>query len=276
MGKFAFGLAARRRTNIAAADSGGSQGIGGGGAGRIGGDRLTVLSLEIHVQVGGRGSRKPDPRQDSVHAVCWRVKDSFTSAERETVETSSGVIVLPLATARRMAMIATDEGAKGNNEGGGCIGISGSNRGIKEVCLKCGKNRNDDERTFCTFEGGGFLRQGGTTDEEGAVGGRGTFCHGLGKGVEVLEVCSEAQVMRELVRVFSRHDPDFVVGWEVQGDSLGYLVERGLNMVGYLTNLGVEGGGGYCLWRFRCKFFFCLERCWCTTVKLRLHFYIYH
>ncbi|CAN0573213.1 unnamed protein product, partial [Ectocarpus sp. 12 AP-2014] len=36
---------------------------------------------------------------------------------------------------------------------------------------------------------------------------------------------------RALVGVFCRHDPDFVVGWEVQGDSLGYVVERGLNMV---------------------------------------------
>ncbi|CAN0401472.1 unnamed protein product, partial [Ectocarpus sp. 8 AP-2014] len=35
---------------------------------------------------------------------------------------------------------------------------------------------------------------------------------------------------RALVGVFCRHDPDFVVGWEVQGDSLGYVVERGLNM----------------------------------------------
>ncbi|CAN0527703.1 unnamed protein product, partial [Scytosiphon promiscuus] len=49
-------------------------------------------------------------------------------------------------------------------------------------------------------------------------------------GVEVLEVCSEAHVMQALVGVFCRHDPDFVAGWEVQGNSLGYLVERGLNM----------------------------------------------
>ncbi|CAN0338092.1 unnamed protein product, partial [Hapterophycus canaliculatus] len=66
----------------------------------------------------------------------------------------------------------------------------------------------------------------------------------MGKDVEVLEVCSEEQLFRALVGVFCRHDPDFVVGWEVQGDSLGYVVERGLNMVGgERTPVEHEGSG---------------------------------
>lgn len=257
-GRFAFGLAAGRAAAAAAANVAiGSQGVGspssilglsGGIVGRGGvggggegvaelgaaaaGDRLTVISLEIHVQIGS--DRRPDPRRDAVHAVCWRVKDAFSSAEREVVETSSGVIVLPLARSFRGAMVR--EGSRGDVEttardSGGSGGSE--DKKLKETCcLKCGEIRDDDARVYCTFEGGGFLGQG--------VGGRGTFCHGLGKRVEALEVCSEAQLMRALVGVFCRHDPDFVVGWEVQGDSLGYLVERGFNMVREPSAFGAE------------------------------------
>lgn len=192
-----------------------------------GGDRLTVLSLEIHVQVGA--NRRPDPRRDPVHAVCWRVKDSFTSAEREVVETSAGVIVLPLAMATRGSSGAESSGSGGAVAGAGGAGASGGGSGSGTVCLKCGEARDDNARAFCTFEAGGFLGKG----VGGAGSATGAFCHGLGKGVEVLEVCSEAQLMQALVGVFCRNDPDFVVGWEVQGDSLGYLVERGLNMVSW-------------------------------------------
>ena len=128
-GRFAFGLGAGhaagggRDTAAAAAAAAGSQasilglsgGIrrrGGGAAAQegesAGGDRLTVLSLEIHVQVGA--SRRPDPRRDPVHAICWRVKDAFTSAEREIVDTKSGVIVLPLSL--RMREVAAGTGAR--------------------------------------------------------------------------------------------------------------------------------------------------------------------
>ncbi|CAM9581136.1 unnamed protein product, partial [Scytosiphon promiscuus] len=104
---------------------------GGGGVGDSRGDRLTVLSLELHVQIGA--SRRPDPRRDAVHAVCWRVKDAFTSAERETVETTSGVIVLPLSTAaaaatggRRAAAGAAEAWpAGGGGSGGGGGGMGG-------------------------------------------------------------------------------------------------------------------------------------------------------
>lgn len=158
-------------------------------------------------------NRRPDPRRDPVHAVCWKVKDAFTSSDREVVEITSGVIVLPLALVTR------------GTGGGSAAGPTGN-----AICVKCGEPRDDDARAFCTFEGGGFLGQ--EAFQEGP--GRGTFCHGLGEGVEVLEVCSEAQVFAALVGVFCRHDPDFVVGWEVQGDSLGYLVERGFSMVSQL------------------------------------------
>lgn len=212
-----------------------------GGDGGGGGDRLTVLSLELHVQVGA--NRRPDPRRDSVHAICWRVKDAFTSTERETAETRSGVIVLPLPTATTARGGTAASGARPPGDGGGeeaGASVSGSSK--HAVCLKCGEQRDDAAKTFCSFEGGGFLGQVeviGSGDREradagagaGAGFGRGTFCHGLGKDVEVLEVCSEEQVFRALIGVFCRHDPDFVVGWEVQGDSLGYVVERGLNMV---------------------------------------------
>lgn len=217
----------------------GGGGGDGGACGQGGGDRLTVLSLEIHVQVGA--SRRPDPRRDPVHAVCWSVKDAFSSAEREVVRTRSGIIVLPLATPTAALRSTVVAGASGGGSGGAGTadeprGGAGGNSVSSEVCLKCGEVRNDDgERKFCTFEGGGgYLGQGipgGGREGEGP--GRRTFCHGLGKGVEVLEVCSESQVMRALVGVFCRHDPDFVAGWEVQGDSLGYLVERGLNLVSF-------------------------------------------
>ena len=274
-GRFAFGLGAAARGAAAAAPTaagsqtsgiglsggilgrdgaGDERGGGGGCSGQGRGDRLTVLSMELHVQVGA--SRRPDPRRDSVHAVCWKVKDAFTSAERETVETTAGVIVLPLSTAAaRRPVVAGDRSSDGAGRGSGgggggktrdSLGDSGSGSsgsGKEEVCLKCGERRDDEARAFCTFEGGGFLGQGcrGAGDGAGAGAaaglglGRGTFCHGLGKDVEVVEVCSEEQVFRALVGVFCRHDPDFVVGWEVQGDSLGYVVERGLNMVSLAT-----------------------------------------
>lgn len=194
------------------------------------------------MQVGA--SRRPDPRRDSVHAICWRVKDAFTSAERETVETRAGVIVLPLSTATgRPAVVSgarTPHGAvsgSGGEKSGDSLGGGGGGSSKEEVCLKCGERRDGGARAFCTFEGGGFLGQHCRRGGAGAgVGiGRGTFCHGLGKDVEVLEMCSEEQVFRALVGIFCRHDPDFVVGWEVQGDSLGYVVERGLNMVSVAT-----------------------------------------
>lgn len=216
------------------------------------------------MQVGA--SRRPDPRRDPVHAVCWRVKDAFTSAERETVETRAGVIVLPLSTATGHRAVVPGnrppDGAGRGSGGGGSgersgdsLGGDGDGDGVggsrEEVCLKCGERRDDDARTFCTFEGGGFLGQGcrgGGAGAGGGVGlGRGAFCHGLGKDVEVLEVCSEEQVFRALVGVFCRHDPDFVVGWEVQGDSLGYVVERGLNMVS-LTKI-TQQSRGVASWR---------------------------
>lgn len=267
---FAFGLGGRGRPPAAAAStsagaklaagaavnngaggdpagqrqSQGSLGLSGGFVARaesgIGsaGDRLTVLSLEIHVQVGS--DRRPDPRRDPVHAVCWRVKDAFTSAERELVEIKTGAIVLPLARTERSTKAGPNAGP-----GGGSDGTSGD-RTLR--CLKCGKDKADaadgTAGAFCTFDGGGFLRQGFGLGSNGGVGGggegvravgggegKGTFRHGLGKGVEVVEVCSEAQLFRALAGVFRQHDPDFVVGWEIQGDSLGYVIERGLNMV---------------------------------------------
>ncbi|CAN0573208.1 unnamed protein product, partial [Ectocarpus sp. 12 AP-2014] len=107
-----------------------------------------------HVQVPA--SRRPDPRRDCVHAVCWRVKDAFTSAERETVETRSGVIVLPLA-ARGVAVPAAAAGSGGGDRNGG-DSAEGSRK--EEACLKCGERRDDVNRAFCSFEGGGFLGQG--------------------------------------------------------------------------------------------------------------------
>lgn len=214
------------------------------------------------MQVGS--NRRPDPRRDSVHAVCWRVKDAFTSAEREVVEIKTGVIVLPLArtagapggsvgggstrgVGRRSGVgTASSSSSTTTNSGSGPGGSSGPDLSRRSAapersscCLKCGSH-GSAPGTFCTFEGGGFLGQrlggdpGGGAAPAAAAGvgeGRGTFRHGLGKGVEVVEVCSEAQLFRVLVGVFCRHDPDFVVGWEIQGDSLGYIIERGLNMV---------------------------------------------
>ncbi|CAM9923349.1 unnamed protein product, partial [Discosporangium mesarthrocarpum] len=57
------------------------------------GDRLTILAMELHVQVGK--DRSPDPRQDAVHAVCWSVRDSYATSEREVVHEARGAIILP-------------------------------------------------------------------------------------------------------------------------------------------------------------------------------------
>lgn len=239
-----------------ASQSQGSFGLSGGFVARgdgtgCAGDRLTVLSLEIHVQVGS--DRRPDPRRDSVHAVCWRVKDAFTSAEREVVEVKTGAIVLPPAeTAANVGVRATigssrtgpGSGPTSSSGGGELPGVAAVSR-TSQFCLKCGKGKDSADGVpgaFCTFEGGGFLGQrlGRMGEVESAAAeavgaregeGRRTFRNGLGKGVKVVEVCSEAQLFRALVGVFCLHDPDFVVGWEVQGDSLGYVIERGLNMV---------------------------------------------
>ncbi|CAM9334634.1 unnamed protein product [Choristocarpus tenellus] len=240
-----------------------------GSGGRTGvGDRLTVLAMELHVQVGG-GDRQPDPRLDPVHAVCWSVRDSYTTSERETVHEISGIVVLPppqrqwkRPTVATTAQGGTGAGIAGLDRGMGAnkIGVGGGRGGNGETdeessskCLKCGAKLKDSGE-YCVFKGGGFLigggqgatgSEGGGGDEERGIGGqkdnakrsgglgpgRQSFQHGLGKGVEVMEVCSEAEVMLGLVAVFRRFDPDFVVGWEVQGDSLGYLIERGTHLV---------------------------------------------
>lgn len=252
----------------AAEDGGlGNFGLSGGFVGRderrgYAGDRLTVMSIEIHVQVGS--DRRPDPRQDPVHGICWRVKDSFTSSDEELVETMSGAIVLPIPFRGGSARRSGGAG-KGKPGVGGQAGTpTGKGAGIGaepgearappgDTCLKCGAHRSEERAgSFCTFEGGGFLGQilrGGDPGksaerlpeaksvDKAADGetrgqrGRFTFRHGFGRGVEVVEVCSEAQLFQALVATFCRHDPDFVVGWEIQGDSLGYIIERGFQMV---------------------------------------------
>lgn len=234
----------------------GNFGLSGGFVGRdetrgYAGDRLTVMSIEIHVQVGS--DRRPDPRRDPVHGICWRVKDSFTSSEQEVVETMSGAIVLPIPFRGANAGRGGGQAGTPTGEGAGIGAESGEAGAQGDTCLKCGARRTE-ERTgaFCTFEGGGFLGQtlcgeepeksaerppgaksvGKTADgETRGQRGRFTFRHGFGKGVEVVEVCSEAQLFQALVATFCRHDPDFVVGWEIQGDSLGYIIERGFHMV---------------------------------------------
>jgi len=195
------------------------------------GNRLTVLSLEIHVNT--RLDLRPDPRFDPVAAVCYSVHDYRNwSSEHERVDEYTGVILSATATQKPADVPLEPRSLKQDDHKGGPT-TSGSS-----YCPLC---KTKDRDRFCACG----KRQGAKPHVEQHSGpgvkplavGVDTRTNGhveddpyeglaLGPNVSVDVATDEIALFHQTLELIRSFDPEFLVGWEVQKSSLGYLIER--------------------------------------------------
>lgn len=193
------------------------------------GNRHTVLCLEVHVQT--RKELRPDPRLDAVAALAYVVRDYRNwSSEHEDVANTTGVIVAKDALRLMVAPAPTQQQQPAATAvDGWCPVCKTKDRARFCACPKFATAGSSNSTTAAA-------RPGSTAAPPAPpplpTGGRGALSSSLvsglslGEGVEVAEVADERQLFEALLRLVRRFDPDFLVGWEVQQGSLGYLRDR--------------------------------------------------
>ncbi len=64
---------------------------------------------------------------------------------------------------------------------------------------------------------------------------------GLSPNLSITYVAKESDLFEELVKLVKHHDPDFLIGYEIEMSSLGYLKDRaaylGINLTGRLSRI---------------------------------------
>ena len=64
---------------------------------------------------------------------------------------------------------------------------------------------------------------------------------GLSPNISITYVTKESDLFEELVKLVKHHDPDFLIGYEIEMSSLGYLKDRaahlGINLTGRLSRI---------------------------------------
>ena len=57
-------------------------------------------------------------------------------------------------------------------------------------------------------------------------------------GCKILVFTDEKLLLKEFIKIVSSSDPDILMGWDIQGSSLGFLAERASHLgLGLLNNV---------------------------------------
>ncbi len=183
------------------------------------------MSIEIHVQT--RLGLKPDPEWDPVLVVCYSIQNDWEPAIQRT-----GLIVIDMNVCNDISSPVKHKPMKSSPIKKSPMKSSP----IKKSPMKSPKkqetikqSRLNSTTQFKNFTNN-FIHDPipSTATSNTITNGNDQFLQGssLSPDLNIIYVNNESDLFDELVKLVLRVDPDFLIGYEVEMSSLGYLKDR--------------------------------------------------
>lgn len=186
-------------------------------------NRITIISIELFVMT--RPNYLPNPKFDAVHAILYIIQDTMSDSETEVVKQSVGIISITDNIARKDKFTCETSNSCSFTKGQSVEGTNNEEQVDASFSeqLQCDvSNKLHDVYNNHTTNSSNTSNQDVKPSKERIL----LLSYGLPNTTATTIVDNEVSLMKSFIELIRKVDPDFLIGYEVQSSSLGYLIKR--------------------------------------------------